>query len=108
LPVALPREGVSNAYGVQGLAPLGNGSSPRCAIQMRSGVSAKTAPTEPQVQPSCFTPSGPSGSGCGQFGTGSYGPNSSCPPRSCTESAGTPTVEKANARAVMGRIASND
>ena len=50
---------------------------------MRSGLSAYTAPTEPQVQPSCLTPSGPSGSGCGQFGTGSYGPNSSCPPRSC-------------------------
>src|SRR6185436_8147408 len=82
LPVALPREGVSSAYGVQGLAPAGNGSSPRWAIQMRSGVSANTAPTEPHVQPSCLTPSGPSGSGCGQFSTGSYGPNSSCPPLS--------------------------
>src|SRR5262245_59268978 len=47
---------------------------------MRSGVSAKTAPTEPQVQPSCLMPSVSSGSGCGQFGTSSYGPNSSCPP----------------------------
>ena len=40
LPVALPREGLSSAYGVHGFAPRGSGSSPRCAIQMRSGVSA--------------------------------------------------------------------
>src|SRR5262245_27253557 len=50
---------------------------------MRSGVSAKTAPTDPHVQPSCFTPSGLSCRGCGQFSTNSYGPNSSCPPFSC-------------------------
>ena len=68
LPVALPRDGLSRAYGVHGFAPAGSGSSPRCAIQMRSGVSAYTAPTDPQVQPSCLTPSGPSGRGCGQFG----------------------------------------
>src|SRR5262245_40531204 len=67
-------------YGVQGLAFFGSGSSPRCAIQIRSGVSAYTAPTEPQVQPSCFTPSGSSGKGLGQFCASSYGPNSSCPP----------------------------
>ena len=57
--------------GVQGFAPAGSGSSPRCAIQMRSGDSANTAPTEPQVQPSCFTPSAPSCSGNGQFCTSS-------------------------------------
>jgi hypothetical protein len=67
LPVAFPRDGRSMAYGVHGCAPGGSGSSPRCAIQTRSGVSANTAPTDPQVQPSCFTPSGPSGSGCGQL-----------------------------------------
>src|SRR5205814_6335622 len=39
-----------------------------------------TAPVEPQVQPSCLTPSGPSGRGWGQFATTSYGPNSSWPP----------------------------
>ena len=82
LPVALPRVGLSRPYGVHGFASGGSGSSPRCAIQMRSGVSAYTAPTDPHVQPSCLTPSGPSGSGCGQLATGSYGPNSSCPPRS--------------------------
>src|SRR5262245_53833220 len=80
LPVALPRDGDNIEYGVQGFASLGSGSSPRCAIQIRSGVSAKTAPTDPHVQPSCFTPSGPSASGCGQFATSSYGPNSSWPP----------------------------
>ena len=85
LPVALPRDGLSSAYGVHGFAPAGSGNSPRCAIQMRSGVSAYTAPTDPHVQPSCLTPSGPSGSGCGQFGTSSYGPNSSCPPFSWSE-----------------------
>ena len=57
LPVALPRVGCSSAYGVHGFAPAGSGSSPRCAIQIRSGVSAYTAPTDPHVQPSCFTPS---------------------------------------------------
>ena len=55
-------------YGVHGFASAGSGSSPRCAIQMRSGVSAYTAPTDPHVQPACLTPSAPSGSGCGQFG----------------------------------------
>jgi len=40
LPVALPRGGVSAAYGVQGAAPSGSGSSPRIAIQIRSGLSA--------------------------------------------------------------------
>src|SRR6266550_5614311 len=74
-------------YGVHGFAPAGSGSSPRWAIQMRSGVSAYTAPTDPHVQPSCFTPSSPSGSGCGQFATSSYGPNSSCPPFSCAAAA---------------------
>ena len=34
--------GVSMPYGVQGLAPSGSGSSPRIAIQTRSGVSAYT------------------------------------------------------------------
>src|SRR6185295_3255818 len=65
LPVAV-RGGCSRLYGVHGLAFGGSGSSPRCAIQMRSGVSAYTAPTDPQVQPACFTPSGPSAGGCGQ------------------------------------------
>src|SRR5438552_3813280 len=41
------------------------------------------APTEPHVQPSCFTPSAASASGLGQSGTSSYGPVSSCPPFSC-------------------------
>src|SRR3977135_2856694 len=50
---------------------------------MRSGGSAYTAPVEPQVQPSCLMPSGPSGSGWGQSLTTSYGPNSSWPPISC-------------------------
>jgi hypothetical protein len=40
LPLALPRVGVSATYGVQGLASFGSGSSPRIAIQMRSGFSA--------------------------------------------------------------------
>ena len=40
---------------------------PRCASQMRSGVSANTAACDPQVHPSCLTPSGPSGNGCSQF-----------------------------------------
>ena len=74
------RARVSSAYGVHGFGFAGSGSSPRCAIQMRSGVSAYTAPTDPHVQPSCLTPSGPSGSGCGQLGTTSGGPNSSWPP----------------------------
>ena len=40
LPVEFPRVGVSAAYGVHGLASFGSGSSPRIAIQMRSGLSA--------------------------------------------------------------------
>src|SRR5207249_2736121 len=88
-------------YGVQGFAPGGSGSSPRCAIQMRSGVSAKTAPTDPQVQPVCLIPSASSGSGCGQFSTSSYGPNSSCPPFSCAAAApGTALAEFVGAGAV--------
>src|SRR5262245_60901220 len=69
---ALPREGSSAAYGVQGLEPGGSGNSPRIAIQMRSGVSAYTPPTEPHVQPSCECRV--SGSGCGQFAITWYGP----------------------------------
>src|SRR5262249_26060452 len=80
LPVALPRDGDNMLYGVHGTASFGSGNSPRWAIQIRSGVSAYTAPTDPHVQPSCLTPSGPSDSGCGQFSTSSYGPNSSWPP----------------------------
>jgi hypothetical protein len=40
LPVELPRDGFNAAYGVHGAAPSGSGSSPRIAIQIRSGVSA--------------------------------------------------------------------
>src|SRR5262249_1321764 len=71
LPVALPRDGDSNEYGVHGFASLGSGNSPRCAIQIRSGVSAYTAPPDPQVQPWCSPPSPPPASGCGQFSTSS-------------------------------------
>src|SRR5882672_2308866 len=94
LPVAV-RAGVSKEYGVHALTPAGSGSSPRCAIQIRSGVSAYTAPTDPHVQPSCFTPSAPSARGCGQFSTSSYGPNSSCPPFSA-EAAGAAAVALAD------------
>ena len=43
MPSPLPvdwRGGVSAAYGVHGAASFGSGSSPRIAIQMRSGFSA--------------------------------------------------------------------
>src|SRR5439155_23821920 len=112
LPVVV-REGLSMPYGVQGFAPGGSGSSPRCAIQMRSGVSANTAPTDPQVQPACLTPSGPSGNGCGQFSTSSYGPNSSCPPFSCDTAAGVAEADSVDggalqpARSAVARIASS-
>src|SRR5262245_14775588 len=108
LPVALPRVGVSMLYGVHGLASLGSGNSPRCAIQIRSGVSAYTAPTDPHVQPSCFTPSAPSGSGCGQFWTSSYGPYSSWPPFSVAAAgagaAAVATVSVAGAGALHATI----
>src|SRR4030095_1185902 len=80
----------SSAYGVHAFAPAGKGSSPRCAIQIRSGVSAYTAPTDPQVQPSCFRPSAASASGLGQSGTSSYGPVSSWPPFSCAAAVAGP------------------
>ena len=71
LPVAV-RGGCSAAYGVHGAAPAGSGSSPRIAIQIRSGDSAYTPPNEPQVQPSCEWRV--SGSGFGQLSATLYGP----------------------------------
>src|ERR1043165_872296 len=78
LPLAFPRDESSIPYGVHGLAPLGRGSSPRWAIQIRSGVSAYTAPVDPHVHPSCEWRV--SGRGRGELGTRSYGPTESRPP----------------------------
>src|SRR5438132_550837 len=58
----------------------GSLSSPRLAMKMRLGVSAKIPPVDPQMYPGLAY-----ASGCGQFGTTSYGPVRSSPPFSWSD-----------------------
>src|SRR4029453_10338795 len=56
----------------------GSLSSPRFAMKIRFGVSAKMPPVDPQMYPGFANDSG-----CGQLATTSYGPVRSSPPFSC-------------------------
>src|SRR5262249_3313973 len=56
----------------------GSFNSPRFAMKMRSGVSAKTPPVEPQMEPL-------SGSGCGHPAAALQRPVLSPPPFACAE-----------------------
>src|ERR1044071_9852214 len=55
----------------------GSFSSPRLAMKMRFGDSAKMPPVDPQMYPGFANASG---CGCGQLATTSYGPVRSSPP----------------------------
>src|SRR5712692_3771472 len=80
----------------------GSFSSPRLAMKMRLGVSAKIPPVDPQMYPGLAY-----ASGCGQFCTTSYGPVRSSPPFSWSDAGAltypTPTTATSESKNVRMR-----